>query len=251
MASNNSVLKQIPNLITSINILLGCMAIAFAFERNLQAAAYIVFLAAVMDFLDGFFARMLNAYSDFGKTLDSLADIVSFGVAPSIILYQILIMSLTYHDPTFNIETASILESSILYTAFLIAVFGGIRLARFTIADQDKDYFSGVPIPATAILIASIGLSLVETEVNLLRDLILNTYFLVILVLLLSLLMVSGLRVFSIKFTSYKFSQNITRYVFLIISLMLLIIFQVFAIPVIFIIYIFMSLLNNWGVIPT
>ena len=203
MTKNNSMIKQIPNLLTSMNIFLGCMAIAFAFERNLQIAGFIVFLAAILDFLDGYFARSLNAISTFGKTLDSLADIVSFGVAPSIILYQMLIMSLTYHDSSFNIETASILESIIMYTSFLVAVFSGIRLARFTIStnsDSDKNYFYGLPTPAAAILIASIGLILVETENVELQDLVLNTYFLVILVILLSLLMVSDLRLFSLKF---------------------------------------------------
>jgi CDP-diacylglycerol---serine O-phosphatidyltransferase len=251
MTKDNSIIKQIPNLLTSMNIFLGCMAIAFAFERNLQIAGFIIFLAAIIDFLDGYFARSLNAISSFGKTLDSLADIVSFGVAPSIILYQMLIMSLTYHDSSFNIETATILESIILYTSFLVAVFSGIRLARFTIsANSDNNYFYGLPTPAAAILIASIALILVETENVQLQDLVLNTYFLVILVILLSLLMVSGLRLFSFKFATYAFSKNVTRYIFLIISLILIIIFNVFAIPVIFFIYIFLSLLQNWNALP-
>ncbi len=251
MTKDNSVIKQIPNLLTSLNIFLGCMAIAFAFEHNLQISGFIIFLAAIVDFLDGYFARSLNAISSFGKTLDSLADIVSFGVAPSIILYQMLIMSLTYHDSSFNIETATILESTVLYTSFLVAVFGGIRLARFTIStDSDKNYFYGLPTPAAAILVASIALILVETENVRLQDLILNTYFLVILVILLSLLMVSGIRLFNLKFTTYTFSKNVTRYIFLIISLILIIIFQVFAGPVIFFIYIFLSLLQNWNVLP-
>lgn len=250
MTKENAMIKQIPNLLTSINIFLGCMAITFAFERNLQFAGYTIFLAAVIDFLDGFFAKVLKAYSEFGKTLDSLADIVSFGVAPSIILYQIMIMSLTYHDSSFNIETATILESTILYTSFLVAVFGGIRLARFTISASDRNHFYGLPTPATGILVASIALILVETEKDQLRDLVLNTYFLVILICLLSIMMVSGLRLFSLKFSNYRFGENVTRYIFLSLCLVLLILFQIFALPVIFFIYIFMSLLQNWNALP-
>lgn len=250
MSKNSSMIKQLPNFLTTINIMLGCLAIVFAFEGNLQLSSVMVILAAVMDFFDGFFARILHAYSGFGKSLDSLADMVAFGIAPAIVLYHILIMSLTFHDSSFNIETASLLESIILYAAFLIAIFSGIRLARFTSTNTGNSHFLGVPTPANALLIASIAIILVETEKEQLRELLLNTYFLVILILILCILMVSGLKLFSLKFSTFSFKSNQVRYIFLIVSALLLILFQLFAVPVIFVFYIFLSLLQNWKVIP-
>ena len=246
MESKKSIVKHIPNFITSLNLVCGILSIIMMIEGKIIPAFYLILLAVVFDFLDGLSARILDAYSDVGKQLDSLADMVSFGVAPALLMFYYIKYSFLLHQSGFAIETAAWFEILILYSTILIAVASGFRLAKFNIDPNQSFTFSGLPTPANAILIASAGLVIFSPDFpEGLRQFILNPYLLFVSTLVLSLLLVSKIPMFSLKFKDYKFANNITRYVFLLISFTLLIIFKVIAIPVIIIVYIFISV-SGW-----
>jgi len=249
MESKKSIVKHIPNLITSLNLVCGLLSIIMMIEEKIIPAFYLILLAAVFDFLDGFSARILNAYSDLGKQLDSLADMVSFGIAPALLMYYYIKYSFLLHQSGFAIETTAWHEIIILYSVILIAVASGFRLAKFNTDPNQSFTFSGLPTPASAILIASAGLVLFSPDFpESYRQFILNPYLLFVSTLVLSFLLVSKIPMFSLKFKDYKFGNNITRYVFLLISVALLIIFKVIAIPMIIIVYIIISVtVWIWG----
>lgn len=242
MESKKSIVKHIPNFITSLNLVCGILSIIMMIEGKIIPAFYFILLAAVFDFLDGLSARILDAYSDVGKQLDSLADMVSFGIAPTLLMFYYIKYSFLLHQSGFAIETAAWHEIIVLYSAILIAVASGFRLAKFNIDSNQSFTFSGLPTPANAILIASAGLVIFSPDFpESLRQFILNPYLLLTSTLVLSFLLVCKIPMFSLKFKDYKFASNITRYIFLLISFALLIIFKVIAIPVIIIIYILIS----------
>lgn len=242
MYPKKSIVKHIPNFITSLNLVCGILSIIVMIEGNIIPAFYLILLAAVFDFLDGLSARILDAYSDVGKQLDSLADMVSFGIAPTMLMFYYIKYSFLFHQSGFAIETAAWHEIIILFSVILIAVASGFRLAKFNIDPDQSFSFSGLPTPANAILIASAGLVIFSPDhPENLRQFILNPYLLFVSTLVLSFLLVSKIPMLSLKFKDYKFGNNITRYLFLLISFALLILFKVIAIPVIIIVYIFIS----------
>ncbi|NQU81137.1 MAG: CDP-alcohol phosphatidyltransferase family protein [Bacteroidetes bacterium] len=242
MESKKSIVKHIPNFITSLNLVCGILSIIMMIEGKIIPAFYFILLAAVFDFLDGLSARILDAYSDVGKQLDSLADMVSFGVAPALLMFYYIKYSFLLHQSGFAIETSAWHEIIVLYSAILIAVASGFRLAKFNIDPNQSFTFSGLPTPANAILIASAGLVIFSPDFpESLRTFILDPYLLFVSTLVLSFLLVCKIPMFSLKFKDYKPANNITRYIFLLISFALLIIFKVIAIPAIIIIYILIS----------
>jgi CDP-diacylglycerol--serine O-phosphatidyltransferase len=246
MQTKNKVVKNLPNVVTSLNLLSGSIAIVLAFENNdLLFAAYFIILAAVFDFFDGLLARALGAFSDLGKNLDSLADVISFGLAPSVIIFKMLLMSLTYRDASFNFETASFVHLLILFSAFLIAVFGAIRLARFNIDTNQKYEFRGLAIPANALFFAALAILLLETRSEAVQSFILNTWLLEALIVVFSVLMVSGIRMFSLKFETLKFNENSIRYLFLILAVLLLLFFGAKSLVAIIPIYVIFSILRK------
>ncbi|MCH7658370.1 MAG: CDP-diacylglycerol--serine O-phosphatidyltransferase [Bacteroidetes bacterium] len=246
MDRKKSIVKHIPNFITSLNMICGILSIVLMIEGMIIPALYLILLAAVFDFLDGFSARIFNAYSDIGKQLDSLADIISFGLVPALLMFNYIKYSFLMHQPGFAIETATWHEIVFLFSPLLIAVTSGFRLARFNIDPGQTYTFSGLPTPANAILIASVGLVIFSPDhPENLRQFILNPYLLLVSTLVLSYLLVSRIPMFSLKFRDYRFRNNITRYVFLFISLVLLIILKVIAIPAIIIAYILISV-TGW-----
>jgi len=201
--------KHIPNAITSLNLFSGCIAIVFAMEGAYLTAACLIALSAVFDFLDGFAARLLHAYSPMGKELDSLADIVSFGVAPGILIYSFLSdLALSTNNPQF-----------LAYFAFLIPVFSALRLANFNLDERQTSSFIGLPTPANAIFWAfGIGSSF-----EYLLDATIDPKIVVAFILLFSWLLVSGVPMFSLKFKNYKWLGNRLRYYFLAGCVLLLI----------------------------
>ncbi|HQS50964.1 MAG TPA: CDP-diacylglycerol--serine O-phosphatidyltransferase, partial [Daejeonella sp.] len=146
--------KHIPNSVTCLNLFSGCLGIVFAFQGNLIWASYAIVIAAVFDFFDGMLARLLKAYSDIGKELDSLADMVSFGVLPSVIIYQLFALS---PQIDFGADWLS-------FSAFIIAVFSALRLAKFNIDTRQSENFIGLPTPANALLIASFPLIIADSN---------------------------------------------------------------------------------------
>ena len=223
-----NITKYIPNTITCLNLFSGCIACVMAFQGEYLYAALFIYLAAIFDFLDGLMARVLNAYSHLGKELDSLADMISFGMAPGIMLFSWL-QVITPENNLF-----------LPYIAFLIPVFSALRLAKFNVDTRQTSSFIGLPTPANAILIASLVSLHGEPHLSCILS---DVRIIVILILLLSFLLISRLPMFSLKFNALTWKNNKTRYIFLILSLVLLAIFRSAAIPLIIVLFILMSLL--------
>jgi len=226
----NIIRKNIPNYITCLNILSGCAAIVFAFENKLPVAAYLIVASAIIDFFDGFTARLLNAKSEMGKELDSLADVVSFGVAPAAIMFRLMM------NNNFSVEF-----ELLPYLSFFIAVFSAWRLAKFNLDEKQADSFIGMPTPACALFIASLSFLNQNTVFSWLFT---NTSLLIITTIL-CVLLVSSLPLFSLKFKNIRWKGNEFRYSLIILSFILLIIFQFPAVTLIVILYLVLSIIQN------
>ena len=214
MKGNSSLLKHIPNFITSLNLVSGCIAISLSFDPGLlRYAPWFIFLAAAFDFCDGFAARLLHAYSEVGKQLDSLADIVSFGVAPGMLVFQLMRMVFIRHDTFFSLTSPGVEQFIFLLACSIIPVAGAFRLAKFNLDDSQKYSFSGLPIPANAFFFASLLLLLYFTKSDTIRNLILERHILLTLTLLFSFLMVSSIPMLSLKFNTLRFGENLPRYI--------------------------------------
>jgi len=226
------VKKHLPNAITCCNLFSGCIGIVFTFQENLIYAAYAIFLAAIFDFFDGFASRVLQSYSGIGKDLDSLADMVSFGVLPSAIMYELFLQAPPVHN----------LSPYLNFIAFLIPVFSALRLAKFNVDTRQAESFIGLPTPANAILIASFPL-IMEQHSNFSRY-ILNSYGLCIFTIVMCGLLVAELPLMSLKFKSRDFQENIYRYLLLLFSAILILFFKFAAVPVVILFYIALSIVQ-------
>lgn len=243
--------RQIPNLFTLLNLIFGCLAIVVILQNGIvirydtqlvdipekiwMASAFIG-LAALVDFLDGFVARLFNAASEMGKQLDSLADVVSFGVAPSMILYQFLRLSLAGEMDGIN---ASIWW---LAPAFLVAGASAWRLAKFNLDNSQAYGFKGMPTPATGLLVASLPLIYWHNQNEKLTNLLLNKWFLYAVIGLLSWLMISRIPMMALKFKDRSISKNIPKIILLAASIVAALLFHWLAVPLIFVLYIILSL---------
>jgi len=247
-----NIKKNIPNTITCGNLLCGCLAIVCAFNGNLVWSAYLVGIASVFDFFDGFTARLLNVHSEIGKQLDSLADLVTFGLVPGVIMFLLLsdAAAIDYADKLNNTSIKAIVEFPywLSFCAFLITIFSAIRLAKFNIDIRQTDSFIGVPTPANAILICSLPLiKFFQPHIgnfNLI-PIIENFWILLGLTILMSYLLVAELPLFALKFKNFGWADNKLRYSFLLIALLFLLLFQFIAIPVIIFLYIILSAVNT------
>lgn len=234
--------NNIPNFITILNLLSGCISIVFAFGGNLLLASWFIGFAAIFDFLDGMAARWLNAKSSIGGQLDSLADVISFGLAPAFIVYHLMLTSYGIPFLYFNDENVY------AFVAFLIPAFSALRLAKFNIDENQSDSFRGLPTPANALFFASLPLVLFQAEksgIDSITVLIKNYWFLSGIALAFSLLMVSKIRLFSLKIKSLAFGENKIRYAWLFLAVVLVLTFKWFALPVVVILYILLSLPEN------
>ncbi len=246
-------MKQIPNIFTLLNLVFGCMAIVMILQNGIVIhydvdgaqfvsipekiwlASLFIGLAAVVDFLDGFVARLFNASSEMGKQLDSLADVVTFGVAPSMIFYQFLRMS--YASEEGGIETAVFY----LLPAFLVAAAAAYRLARFNIDTSSHTGFTGVPTPAVGLLVASFPL-IYWNNSNEIAGLLLNKYVLYSMILVLSWLMISNLPLMSLKIKNRSLKSNMGQLLLIGLGILFAILFHWLAVPILFITYIILSL---------
>ncbi len=235
------ITKQIPNAITLLNVLAGCFSIVFAFDGSIYTAGILIFAAAVFDFADGLTARLLNAYSELGKQLDSLADAISFGVAPSVIGFLLL-------KNAMNINTYYALlplqQKTLLTIPFIMALFSVLRLAKFNIDSRQTDSFIGLPTPANAIMWASFPIAITLNAENLIFKVLLLPQTIIGLSVLMSVLLVSNISLFSLKFKSLSFTQNKIRYIFLALCIISFIVFKFYSIPVILLLYIILSLFS-------
>lgn len=225
----NAIIKHIPNSITCLNLLSGCLSSVYAFNGDYKMGAIFIALAAVFDFLDGFFARLLHAYSPLGKELDSLADLISFGMAPAVLMYSYLLSSPISQGDSF-------ISQYIPYTAFLITIFSGLRLAKFNIDTRQTTSFIGLPVPANALF--WIGMYWIMIENNL------NDYFLLALFIIFSYLMVSEIPMFSLKFKNLSFKENYIRYLLIICTVLLIIWLGIGGLAATVALYILLSLLT-------
>lgn len=248
-------MKQIPNIFTLLNLFFGCLAVVVTLQNGItiqftsDGAQYIdipeklwmaslfIGIAGVVDFLDGFVARLFNATSAIGKQLDSLADVVSFGVAPSMIVYQFLRLSLAKEEGGIDTSIAWLLP------AFVIACAGAYRLARFNIDLSQSHGFKGVPIPAVGILIASFPLIYWHSPTDLVLNILLNKWVLYGIIVSTSWLMVSTLPMMALKFKNFSLKSNIPKIILLVVTVTAAIFLQWLAVPVVFIVYILLSLL--------
>jgi CDP-diacylglycerol--serine O-phosphatidyltransferase len=249
-------MKNIPNLFTLLNLVFGSIAIIFILQpgesimsyngedwkvylpEKVQWGALFIFLAAIVDFLDGFLARLMGADSAMGKQLDSLADVVSFGVAPGMIMYQMLRMSYAY-EPS-GLDT----EIYLLLPAVLLPAAAAWRLARFNIDPTQGFGFKGLPAPAAGLFIASIPLIALYNYWGV-QQWLLNKWVLYIIIFFISYMMVSTWPLMSLKFRNYNVKQNWSKFLLLGIGLGSILLLQWMAVPIIFIVYILLSLLSQ------
>lgn len=235
----------VPNFITSLNLAAGSLAVFFGIEGELGWAAIFIFAAAVFDFLDGMAARLLKAYSDIGKQLDSLADLVSFGLAPAAMVFTMLELAIfKKNEPIFEIE-ATPMQWVFLYSVLLIPIAGAFRLAKFNLDTRQSENFLGLPIPANAIFYASLGLILELGASKPINHIILNRFNLITVIVLLSALMLSEVPMFSLKFKNLKWQDNQIRFLFLLFCLVLIIFLKFYAIPLVIISYILISIVKK------
>ena len=232
-----NIRSHIPNFITLLNLLSGVLSIYLGSVGELQLAAMMIFVAAIFDFFDGFAARLLNAKSAIGVQLDSLADMVSFGVAPAFVLFY----TIEYSIEITGISTWEYLP----FISFIIPLFSALRLAKFNVDEDQQTSFLGMPTPAVAILIASfpiITMVCLADNKGVYYDIVTNPYFLVAIAVISSFLMVSKIPMFALKFTSVNWAENQTRYIFIILSIFLIILLKLAAIPLIILLYLLISI---------
>lgn len=231
--------KHIPNAITSLNLVSGCIGIMLAFRGSVELAALMIVFAAVFDFLDGMAARLLHVHSEIGKELDSLADLVSFGVLPGALVFVILENSGT--------------PSWVPYFGLIIPVFSALRLAKFNLDTRQSESFLGLPVPANALFWVGVTLLNFKETTNqfnsILKSIFNQPLIIIILTVALSLLLVSELPLFSLKFKNLKWIKNQIRYFFLGLALFLLILLGVGSLPMIIVLYVFISIFENLFVI--
>ena len=209
---------------------------SFNIPEKLSWAAICIIIAALIDFLDGFVARLLKATSEMGKQLDSLSDVVSFGVAPAVIIYQLLRFSFAREENGLDVSIW------FLVPAFILACAAAYRLAKFNLDTTQQFSFRGVPVPAVGLLIASFPLILHFNFINNVNSIIINKWFLYASIIVLSYLMVSNHRMMSLKFPDFTFKNNLPKIILLVVAIIAALFLQWIAVPVVFIIYILLSL---------
>lgn len=217
------MIKHLPNFLTCCNLICGCLGIIFLWGDQNIPAAYFVWAACIFDFFDGFAARMLNISSPIGRELDSMADMVTFGALPSLFMYKLLM----FESPLPYLP----------YLGLLIAVCSAIRLAIFNLDETQSDSFKGLPTPANALFITA--LPFLHYPIF---DFVHSPFILGVITIIFSLLLVSRIELFALKFKNFKWAENKIRFTFLLLSVLLLAVLQFAALPLIIILYIALSL---------
>jgi CDP-diacylglycerol--serine O-phosphatidyltransferase len=236
-------MKHIPNFITSLNLAAGFIAIIYAANGEVLTASWLILAAMIFDFLDGFSARLLKAYSAIGKELDSLADVVSFGVAPGIIIYQLLNDSLSINAPII-VNSGGLKATLILIIPAIMPVCAALRLAIFNLDSTQTTSFKGLPTPANGLAVISVVIAAHYSQSDLVSSFITSTALLILSTITLSLLMVSRIPLLSLKVSNLKFKGNEGRYILILLVLIAFAIFGILAVPLIIPLYIIASALS-------
>ena len=231
--------KHLPNTLTCINLLCGCLALTFIFRGDLVIGAYLVGIAAVADFFDGLLARALRVSSPIGKDLDSLADMVSFGVVPGAIMYKLLIEAMGLGPGHGDVELPSLMLF-LPCLGFVISIFSALRLAKFNNDTRQTTSFIGLPTPACTLVVASLPLILANDTFGL-SPIILNQWLLVGLAVVLSGLLVAELPLFALKFKNLRWLGNRRRFIFVALALGLVIWLRAAGVPVAVLLYVLLS----------
>ncbi len=248
-------MKQIPNLFTLLNLFLGVTAIIFILQtgetivffdteglvkvhlpEKITWGAILIFCAAVVDFLDGFLARLFKANSAMGEQLDSLSDLVSFGVAPGLIIYQLLRISFAQGEAGLDVSMAFLLP------ALIIPCAAAWRLAKFNLDEGQQYSFKGLPTPSAGLFIASLPLIIWSSEIDI-THIIYNRWVLYLIIVVISFLMVSNLPLMSMKFKDFSFANNVPKYILAVIAIAAIILLKWLAVPVILVAYVIVSLI--------
>ena len=218
--------KHIPNAITCANLFSGCVGIVFAFKGELEIAAYFVLLAGIFDFFDGMAARLLNVKSDIGKQLDSLADMVSFGLLPGAVMFQLLKLS-------------NYSSEYLPYLGFIITIFSALRLAKFNIDERQTEDFIGLNTPMNTLFIVSLPFIAHDYP-----EIIGSSISLIAIIAITSYLLISEIKIFSFKLSDMNWAKNKMKFVFIIVSIILIGFLKFVAIPFILVLYISLSILH-------
>ena len=239
-----SIKKHIPNTITLLNLLAGLLALIHAFNGNYNEAFSLVCLGIFFDYWDGFFARIWKVQSPIGLQLDSLADMVTSGVVPGLVMYKML-ADIQENQSQYNLTEDTYYMGVVPYLGFLITIASCYRLAKFNIDTRQTDSFIGLPTPANALLIMSIPMIQFHSEFEWLVDFLSNPYVLVGVTVLSSYLLNAEIPLFSLKVKSFSWEKYKMQVVFMIISVILIAIFEFIAIPIIILFYVILSVVNN------
>lgn len=238
--------KHIPNLITLGNLLCGTIATIFAIKGDFFGTAILVIAGIIFDFFDGFVARILNVQGELGKQLDSLADMVTSGVVPGIVMLQLLVNALNIDAAGyFGFDVYGATGSYLPYVGLLLTLGAGYRLAKFNIDERQSDSFIGLPTPAMSLFVISLPLVAEYSISSFFVDIIENQYVLLVITVVFTYLMNAELPLFSLKFKSFSIKDNVLKYTFLLASVLLLVVLKIVAIPLIILMYVVFSIINN------
>lgn len=239
--------KHIPNTLTLLNLLSGSIAVIFVLNDDFITASLLVFLGIFFDFFDGFVARKLHVQSELGLQLDSLADMVTCGLVPGLVMYKLFVLS----DGTWGHSDVDLFKFNMSHINVLpilglfITLASAYRLAKFNLDEDQQTYFKGLPTPANALFIISLPLIMEFQNNDLINTIILNEWFLIITTVVSCYMLNSGIKLFALKFKDWRFKTNATRYIFILLCGLFIIVLQFAAIPIIILTYIAMSLLDN------
>ncbi len=226
----NEMTKHIPNFLTLCNLACGCYGVVSVFHGDLQTGAIMIWAGALFDFFDGFAARLLKKFSTIGKDLDSLADLITFCFLPSTILYALI------EQNTSN--------TLLPYCGFLLVIFGALRLAKFNNDTRQSENFYGLPVPSSGIFVSAFPF-ISAVDAPKIHEILTSPMTLIGIGILLSAMMVSNIKLMSLKFKNFSIKDNWPRFVLLLVSLLLLVIFNIIALPFIIILYVVLSVIIN------
>ena len=232
-----NIKKHIPNLITLLNLFCGCIAVVFVSESNFVMAFYFVCLGIFLDFFDGFFARLFKVSSPLGLQLDSLADMVTSGVVPGYVMYSLFLKSA---NPNEVIGSAFI-----PFLGFIVTLGSCYRLANFNIDTRQTDSFIGLPTPANALFILSLPLVLKFSDSLIIFEILSNHWVLLVITIFSAYILNAEIPLFALKIKKFNLKDNILQVVFLLISIVLVLLLEYLAIPLIIIFYVLLSIINN------
>jgi len=249
-----NIKKHIPNLFTLGNLFCGTLAVMYAVLREFELTALFVLTGIVLDFFDGFIARLLNVQGELGKQLDSLADMVTSGVVPGIVMFALLsgydLMHYTklYSDVTTTFLTSVEIEGinvDISFFAFLLTLSACYRLAKFNLDTRQSDSFIGLPTPAMSLFVVSLPIIPIHMHIDFVNELLANQYVLLGITLMLSFLMNANLPLLSLKFKSFGFKENAMKYLLILMSIVMIVTLKYLAVPLIIIVYILLSVIDT------